>query len=235
MKAPMHGKLVAVFVRAGGPRRGRAAARYRRGHEDGALACRTLGWRSDRGGGRARRPGRGRRSPDRAQSRRIAAAIAPFHARQCPVVHTPNGSSPDQALRRLRLDPGSRGLDRGKPCAASTAEAALRADAHDPDGSQARRRDRRWRLALLGRSAASSPAASACLRSVRSRIRMGSGAVIWCSSRWSIRSSLVRFGRSRVGAIMEAKDAPRDLGQDGGDVGQMPESLRRELADLGLI
>src|SRR3954447_3098658 len=34
---------------------------------------------------------------------------------------------------------------------------------------------------------------------------------------------------------MEAKDAPRDLGQDGGDVGQMPESLRRELADLGLI
>jgi hypothetical protein len=34
---------------------------------------------------------------------------------------------------------------------------------------------------------------------------------------------------------MEAKDAPRDLGQDGGDVGQMPEALRRELADLGLI
>jgi hypothetical protein len=34
---------------------------------------------------------------------------------------------------------------------------------------------------------------------------------------------------------METKDAPRDLGQGGGDVGQMPESLRRELADLGLI
>jgi hypothetical protein len=34
---------------------------------------------------------------------------------------------------------------------------------------------------------------------------------------------------------MDAKDAPRDLGQDGGDVGQMPEALRRELADLGLI
>ena len=34
---------------------------------------------------------------------------------------------------------------------------------------------------------------------------------------------------------LEAKDAPRDLGQASGEVGQMPESLRRELAELGLI
>jgi hypothetical protein len=34
---------------------------------------------------------------------------------------------------------------------------------------------------------------------------------------------------------LDAKDAPRDLGQASGEVGEMPESLRRELAELGLI
>jgi hypothetical protein len=34
---------------------------------------------------------------------------------------------------------------------------------------------------------------------------------------------------------LESKDAPRDLGQASGQVGEMPESLRRELAELGLI
>jgi hypothetical protein len=34
---------------------------------------------------------------------------------------------------------------------------------------------------------------------------------------------------------LEAKDAPRDLGHASGEVGEMPESLRRELAELGLI
>jgi hypothetical protein len=34
---------------------------------------------------------------------------------------------------------------------------------------------------------------------------------------------------------LEAKDAPRDLGRASGEVGEMPESLRRELAELGLI
>lgn len=34
---------------------------------------------------------------------------------------------------------------------------------------------------------------------------------------------------------LEAKDAPRDLAHGAGDLGQMPESLRRELADLGLL
>jgi hypothetical protein len=34
---------------------------------------------------------------------------------------------------------------------------------------------------------------------------------------------------------LEPKDAPCDLGQASGEVGQMPESLRRELAELGLI
>jgi hypothetical protein len=34
---------------------------------------------------------------------------------------------------------------------------------------------------------------------------------------------------------MEAKDAPRDLGLGTQDIRQMPEALRRELAELGLI
>ena len=34
---------------------------------------------------------------------------------------------------------------------------------------------------------------------------------------------------------LDVKDAPRDLGQASGEVGEMPESLRRELAELGLI
>ncbi len=34
---------------------------------------------------------------------------------------------------------------------------------------------------------------------------------------------------------LEAKDAPRDLGHLSGDLGQMPETMRRELADLGLL
>jgi hypothetical protein len=34
---------------------------------------------------------------------------------------------------------------------------------------------------------------------------------------------------------LETKDAPCDLGQASGEVGEMPESLRRELAELGLI
>ncbi len=32
-----------------------------------------------------------------------------------------------------------------------------------------------------------------------------------------------------------AKDAPRDIGRRSGDVALMPEAMRRELADLGLI
>ena len=34
---------------------------------------------------------------------------------------------------------------------------------------------------------------------------------------------------------LEAKDAPRDLGRGTGDLAAMPEALRRELADLGLL
>ena len=34
---------------------------------------------------------------------------------------------------------------------------------------------------------------------------------------------------------LPAKDAPRDLADHGGDLGEMPEALRRELAGLGLL
>ena len=34
---------------------------------------------------------------------------------------------------------------------------------------------------------------------------------------------------------LEPKDAPRDLGRASGDVAVMPEAMRRELADLGLL
>ena len=34
---------------------------------------------------------------------------------------------------------------------------------------------------------------------------------------------------------LKAEDAPRDLGEDGGDLVDMPEDLRRELRDLGLL
>ncbi len=34
---------------------------------------------------------------------------------------------------------------------------------------------------------------------------------------------------------LQAKDAPRDLSERGGDLGAMPEELRRELAGLGLL
>jgi hypothetical protein len=34
---------------------------------------------------------------------------------------------------------------------------------------------------------------------------------------------------------LQAKDAPRDLSDHGGDVGEMPEEMRRELAGLGLL
>lgn len=34
---------------------------------------------------------------------------------------------------------------------------------------------------------------------------------------------------------IEGKDAPRDIGGSGGDLAALPEALRRELADLGLI
>lgn len=34
---------------------------------------------------------------------------------------------------------------------------------------------------------------------------------------------------------LQAKDAPRDLSEHGGDLGEMPEELRRELAGLGLL
>jgi hypothetical protein len=34
---------------------------------------------------------------------------------------------------------------------------------------------------------------------------------------------------------LESANAPRDLGRHSGDLAQMPEALRRELADLGLL
>ncbi|HEY8381716.1 MAG TPA: DUF1489 family protein [Microvirga sp.] len=34
---------------------------------------------------------------------------------------------------------------------------------------------------------------------------------------------------------LEPKDTPRDLGRGSGDLAQMPEAMRRELADLGLL
>jgi hypothetical protein len=34
---------------------------------------------------------------------------------------------------------------------------------------------------------------------------------------------------------LQAKDAPRDLGERGGDFAAMPEQMRRELAELGLL
>ncbi len=34
---------------------------------------------------------------------------------------------------------------------------------------------------------------------------------------------------------LQAKDAPRDLSDHGGDLGEMPEEMRRELAGLGLL
>lgn len=34
---------------------------------------------------------------------------------------------------------------------------------------------------------------------------------------------------------LQAKDAPRDLAEHGGDLGEMPEAMRRELAVLGLL
>ncbi len=34
---------------------------------------------------------------------------------------------------------------------------------------------------------------------------------------------------------LDAKDAPRDLGRASGDLAVMPEAMRRELADLGLL
>ncbi|WP_112664167.1 DUF1489 family protein [Microvirga flavescens] len=34
---------------------------------------------------------------------------------------------------------------------------------------------------------------------------------------------------------LNQKDAPRDLGRDSGDLAEMPEELRRELAGLGLL
>lgn len=34
---------------------------------------------------------------------------------------------------------------------------------------------------------------------------------------------------------LEAKDAPKDIGRGAGDLAKMPEGLRRELAELGLL
>ncbi|MGO4741122.1 DUF1489 family protein [Bosea sp. 2KB_26] len=34
---------------------------------------------------------------------------------------------------------------------------------------------------------------------------------------------------------LQPKDAPRDIGQHGGDLAEMPEEMRRELAGLGLL
>lgn len=34
---------------------------------------------------------------------------------------------------------------------------------------------------------------------------------------------------------LKGEEAPRDLGEDGGDIADMPEDLRRELRDLGLL
>ncbi|MDB5640973.1 MAG: hypothetical protein JWN07_290 [Hyphomicrobiales bacterium] len=34
---------------------------------------------------------------------------------------------------------------------------------------------------------------------------------------------------------LKVEEAPRDLGDDGGDIMDMPEDLRRELRDLGLL
>jgi hypothetical protein len=34
---------------------------------------------------------------------------------------------------------------------------------------------------------------------------------------------------------LAAEDAPRDLGRESGDLASMPEAMRRELADLGLL
>ena len=34
---------------------------------------------------------------------------------------------------------------------------------------------------------------------------------------------------------LDTKDAPRDLGRSSGDLAAMPETLRRELVDLGLL
>jgi hypothetical protein len=34
---------------------------------------------------------------------------------------------------------------------------------------------------------------------------------------------------------LEGKDAPKDIGREAGDLAKMPEALRRELAELGLL
>ena len=97
------------------------------------------------------------------------------------------------------------------------------------------RRARRRRLALLGRQGPARLPPGARSRCGRSRTGTGSGAATSCSSRRSIPVEPRPYRPFQGWRYLDAKDAPRDLGAASGDLARMPEAMRRELAELGLL
>ena len=97
VKAPMHGKLIAVFVQAGRSGRERPAPGHRRGDEDGACAGRARRCRDSGDRRRTRRAGGRRRAPDRAQDGGIACGALPD------VPGSPNMVEMHMALHLIKL------------------------------------------------------------------------------------------------------------------------------------
>src|SRR5918995_1861179 len=62
------------------------------------------------------------------------------------------------------------------------------------------------------------------------------GSLYWVvKGQLACRQALVAVRPFQGWRYLEPKDAPRDLGRHSGDLARMPEAMRRELAELGLL
>ena len=120
-------------------------------------------------------------------------------------------------------------MDRGEPRASPPPRPRLRADAHHPDGAEARRRAARRRLALLGHQGPGRRAGRRSSTSGHSRMRTASGAAGWCWTRRSSRSSRAPTGRSRAGAI----SSPRMRRVISTEIGRSRHDARGHAAGTG--
>ena len=104
-----------------------------------------------------------------------------------------------------------------------------------PHGAEARRRTDRRRLALLGHPRRDPVPRAHPRDRARSPTRTASAAAASCST---ARCKLVQprpFGAFQGWRYLAAKDAPPDLDRAAPGARHMPETMRRELRELGLL
>ena len=143
--------------------------------------------------------------------------------------------SSHQTLRRLRFGPRSRGLDQAKAQRQAQTRRKARTHPSHPHGAQARGRTDRRRLALLGdprrdHVPPAHPRRAAVPRQGRRRaLRHRARSQSWC---WWRRA---RIAPSRAGGIWRTPMRRATSTRRRRERPPMPEKLRRELRELGLM